>query len=275
VATPAAVGTEATATPSLTRRRLLDTADIVLEDVRCGCRAGPWSAPEEAGGYGVVFVRRGCFKRRVNGRDSLVDPAVAYFERPDDEQQVAHPRDGGDACTAIALSRAFVDSVRADGLDLPLRSAFTSPQADLRHRLLLHADDPDELAEDASLLVLDLLTDVAGRPRAPVAERKRVVESAREAIAADPTLGVVDLARDVAVSPHHLSRVFRALTGETISRYRNRLRVRLALERIGDGERCLARLAADLGFSDQAHLSRVMRREVGSPPSQLRERLAP
>jgi transcriptional regulator GlxA family with amidase domain len=85
---------------------------------------------------------------------------------------------------------------------------------------------------------------------------------------------LAELAGRVALSPHHLSRVFKAETGETISRYRNRLRVRLALERLADGERCLARLAADLGFVDQAHLARVVRSEVGASPSELRRRFA-
>jgi AraC-like DNA-binding protein len=35
------------------------------------------------------------------------------------------------------------------------------------------------------------------------------------------------------------------------------------------------RLAADLGFADQAHLARVVRDELGTPPSVLRARLAP
>ena len=85
---------------------------------------------------------------------------------------------------------------------------------------------------------------------------------------------MLELANLVAVSPHHLSRVFKAETGETISRYRNRLRVRLTLERLAEGELCLARLAAELGFADQAHLARVVRRELGATPSLLRERLA-
>jgi AraC-like DNA-binding protein len=40
------------------------------------------------------------------------------------------------------------------------------------------------------------------------------------------------------------------------------------------GEPCLARLAADLGFADQAHLTRVVRRELDETPSALRDRLA-
>ena len=42
-----------------------------------------------------------------------------------------------------------------------------------------------------------------------------------------------------------------------------RLRARSALEQLAGGERDLARLAADLGFADQSHLCRVIRRETG------------
>jgi AraC-like DNA-binding protein len=48
------------------------------------------------------------------------------------------------------------------------------------------------------------------------------------------------------------------------------VRVRVALERIGDGEDSLARLAAEFGFADQAHLSRVVRCELQRTPSELR-----
>ena len=53
-----------------------------------------------------------------------------------------------------------------------------------------------------------------------------------------------------------------------------RLRARAALERLAGGERDLARLAADAGFADQAHLCRVVRAETGTTPSALREALA-
>jgi AraC-like DNA-binding protein len=53
-----------------------------------------------------------------------------------------------------------------------------------------------------------------------------------------------------------------------------RLRTREALERMTDGERDLARLAADLGFADQSHLCRVVLQETGRSPSTLRRMLA-
>jgi AraC-like DNA-binding protein len=48
----------------------------------------------------------------------------------------------------------------------------------------------------------------------------------------------------------------------------------MALERFAGGERNLARLAAELGFADQSHLTRVMRTLTGRTPSSLRAALA-
>ena len=89
-------------------------------------------------------------------------------------------------------------------------------------------------------------------------------------LAADPGRSLPDLARTLAVSPHHLSRVFRAHTGHTIARHRMRLRARAALERLAGGQDDLARLAADLGFADQPHMTRVVRAETGATPAALR-----
>ena len=85
---------------------------------------------------------------------------------------------------------------------------------------------------------------------------------------------LTELAQLLSVSPHHLSRVFRAQTGHTIARHRMRLRARAALDRLGDGEPELARLAAELGFADQAHLTRVVRAETGTTPAALRAALS-
>lgn len=52
-----------------------------------------------------------------------------------------------------------------------------------------------------------------------------------------------------------------------------RLRVREAMHRLAGGERDLARLAADVGFSDQSHLCRVVREETGTTPGTLRSAL--
>jgi AraC-like DNA-binding protein len=168
-------------------------------------------------------------------------------------------------------------------LELPPEPLPISPAIDLEHRLLLasarRGSDPDELVERALGLSAGALEQAdprrvaAGRP-STVRARAASVDGAREALAADPSRSVSDLAAELYLSPHHLSRIFRSVTGETISRHRMRLRARLALERLAGGERDLARVAADTGFADQSHLCRVVRGETGHTPAALREALA-
>jgi AraC-like DNA-binding protein len=265
----------------LAKTPLAEGPGFVLETVECRCSESGWSAPEQVARYGIVFVRRGCFRRRLNGVDSFVDPTVLYFERPDDEQQIAHPSGGGDSCTTLYLSDSMLARLWGGEPGLPDEPLASDPETDLRQRLLLAAvmrgDEADVAAAVVGLAAAVLERSeprrvASGRP-STLLSRQRTVAAAREALAENPQVGVVELAERVAVSPHHLSRVFKRETGETISRYRNRLRVRLALERLAAGEPCLARLAAELGFSDQAHLARVVRQELGSAPSLLRERL--
>jgi len=249
-------------------RTLLDSGGVQVADVQCDGRQASWSDVEQVRGYVVVFVRRGCFRRRASGFESLLDPAVAYFGRPGDEQNVSHPVSGGDACTAVGLSEELLASLRGGWPALPERPTFTTPTTDMRHRALVsglkRAHDPWEAAEAAIALVAALLEE-HGDPA--------VVRDAREALALDARISLVGLAHMVGASPHHLSRIFRRRTGETVSGYRNRLRVRRALERLAAGERNLSRLAADLGFTDHSHLVRTLRAEVRAPPSRLRSQL--
>lgn len=266
----------------LSARTVLDRDGLEIANVVCRHECGRGSA-EEATGHAVVFVRRGCFVRNAHGADSLLDPSAVFFVNPDDEQRYDHPHSGGDDCTAFFLDPGLVASIWGGDPTLPSEPFHSSPRLDLEHRLLLanaeRSDDPDEIGERALLLVAsalernDRLRTQSGRPATSRA-RRTLIDDARVALAADPGQSLPALARSLSVSPHHLSRLFRALTGHTISRHRMRLRARAALERLAAGERNLARLAADLGFADQGHLCRVVRSETGSTPSALREALS-
>jgi len=265
---------------ALSKRRIAAASGFCLEDVRCACDRSSWSEPEDSSAHAIVFVRRGCFRRRADGVESVLDPAAVYVERPGQEQQVAHPADGGDACTQITLPADFAGSFGDE--TVTTRPWLTPPDLDLAHRLLLRARTHDdfEFTERVVSLAAQVLSPPGPYRSAKIrpvtaAARRRIVDTTREAIATDPTLGLLQLAQISSVSPHHLSRTFRSETGETVSRYRNRIRVRLALERLAEGEPRLARLAAELGFADQAHLARVVRNEVDRTPSELRAALAP
>ena len=72
-----------------------------------------------------------------------------------------------------------------------------------------------------------------------------------------------DVADAACCSPFHLARAFRRATGLSLHTYRQRLRLAAALQRLEEGERNLAALAHDLGFSSQSHLGEAFRQEVG------------
>src|SRR5919202_279660 len=67
----------------------------------------------------------------------VADVAAVYLERPGESYEIAHPHEGGDACTEIALDDALVSATAADEPRLRVPVTFTPPQVDLEHRLLV------------------------------------------------------------------------------------------------------------------------------------------
>lgn len=101
-----------------------------------------------------------------------------------------------------------------------------------------------------------------------------IVNRVKADIAADllarPSLRA--LASRVDVSPFRLCRMF-AATGMTLTRYRNSVRLRLALQRVRRSSD-LSALAADLGFSSHSHFTSLFRRHFGVTPAEYRGRRA-
>lgn len=253
---------------------------FVVCDVRCQAPGPAWSPSEVAQGFVLVFVRAGGFRRRVNGRERFMDAVSAYFETPGGEQRVAHPGSAGDACTAIELSEGLADGLADDGLVRISEPRLTPTDAALAVQMLTRQAsraDPFEVTETVIRLVSAAITGpgrLLSSPRATTQTAwRRLADGTKQILSCDPGVSLHELARQQSVSPHHLSRVFRASTGTTVSAYRNQLRVREALERLADGEQSLSALASDLGFADHAHLTRTVRREAGAVPSALRRLL--
>jgi AraC-like DNA-binding protein len=85
----------------------------------------------------------------------------------------------------------------------------------------------------------------------------------------DPGAGdLAGLAGTVGLSPAHLSRLFKAQTGVSLSRYRNRQRLHRFLLAYGDGDHTTTLAAAlKAGFGSYAQFYRVFRQETGRAPS--------
>jgi AraC-like DNA-binding protein len=251
--------------PCVEFRALVTRADLGVWAARCPDGHPGWSAPEERADYRLVLVRRGRFRRLVAGVTVDLDPTVAYLGGPGEVERFAHPA-GGDVCTSVSLSAALGDRL----VGPPRSGLYVDARVDLAHRRLLAATDDVDYGVVESLLALLATTPVPAR----LADRA-LVTRAREAIAADAPEagGLLPLAAALDVSPYRLSRAFTRTLGVSITRYRNRIRVGRLLDRLENGERDLATLAADLGFADQAHLCRTVRAHVGHTPTALRRLL--
>jgi AraC-like DNA-binding protein len=250
--------------------------DAVVSTVSCRRHAERWATSHYFPEYGVALPQRGGFRRRVRGVESFVDPTTAFFDTPDVEQDIGHDGDGV-AVTLVSLPESTLAALTGDA-DVPLWAVPTTPAVDVAHRALLGSvrGGSDRFASDEWLatLVGGLVSNGTGGGGAmrPATRRAHasLVDDAREAIAIDP--GGVDLrqlAGHLGYSRYHLCRVFRRVTGTTLTQYRNRIRVVRVLDRMGAGETEFAGLAADLGFTDQSHMIRVVKRATGSPPGRL------
>jgi AraC-like DNA-binding protein len=264
----------------LDSRVVVDGPGVRVAQVHCPGHERRFGVPEPVYRPRIVLPRRGVFRMRIDGHETVVDAATAYLQVPGPEQQFAHPA-GGDVCTSVDVG------VDPDGVELATlgyRVAPVAPSLSLAHRLLLGRARGGatmvELTDLATALSAEALAALSAEPSLTesgpaLVRQRRLVDDARELLSREPDLALPGLAAQVGASPWRLSRLFHRLTGVTLHRYRTRLRVNAALERLADGAGSLATVAAELGFADQAHLTRVVRDSTGLPPGRLRTLLTP
>src|SRR5436305_5838911 len=124
-------------------------------------------------------------------------------------------------------------------------------------------------AEGFALELLAATTREAGVERSPGRPPAwlRSAEALLRARATD-RIGLGGLAQTVGVHPTYLARAFRAQYGLSVGEYGRRLRLAWAAAELARGDTPLAEIAANAGFADQSHFTRVFRRQVGTTPGQ-------
>lgn len=109
---------------------------------------------------------------------------------------------------------------------------------------------------------------------APAVQRAQRFMVANTTAAGAAVWTLNDVADAACCSLFHLARSFRQHIGLSLHGYRQRLRLATALQRLEEGERDLAALAHELGYSSQSHLGSAFMRELGVTPAQARRELA-
>jgi AraC-like DNA-binding protein len=198
---------------------------------------------------------------------------VIFFEKGE-EYRVSHPVSGGDDCTVFYFSDSLAgeligDSFRAHSVRVSAQVLLA--QQKLRRRIQRGVMSPLQI-EETALAILKSIGYTRREPGIIKRERRRLADETRVVLASCPsqslTLGA--LARRVASSPFHLSRVFREEVGMPIHQYHLRLRLAVALEHLTSDDRALSSLALDLGFSSHSHFATLFKRFYGTPPSAFR-----
>jgi AraC family transcriptional regulator len=123
-----------------------------------------------------------------------------------------------------------------------------------------------EVAQQHAALLIESSARVSRRRHTAWLERLRTMvhDTFREPVRLEA------LAAEAGVHPSYAAYAFRSRYGRTPAELARALRVQRVCEGLRDPRRSLADLAYDAGFSDQAHMTRIVRRLVGMTPGRLR-----
>jgi AraC-like DNA-binding protein len=129
-------------------------------------------------------------------------------------------------------------------------------------------DDVSPLAVEAAALEL-----IARMARSVGMERRPAwLGKAREVLHdryADP-LSLNEIADAIGVEPDRLARGFRRAYGESLSDYLRRIRVNAAAALLATTDEPISRVAGEVGFADQSHLTRWFGRYLETTPGRYR-----
>ena len=119
--------------------------------------------------------------------------------------------------------------------------------------------------------MIEVVTDFLRERRpAPDPQRALAMEIVEAMRTAEPGATVAKIAAEFAISPRTMQRLFARHVGTGPKHVLQRFRRQEAVDRLAEpGPANLARIAAELGYADQAHLTRDFRATLGRVPSAL------
>ena len=211
---------------------------------------------------GQEFRRTACTPRGTRGNWVAPRPALARLLHEIVGEHTRHHAGTRFPTTAVPISR-----------ELHRRAAEL-------HRVVERPHADPLAIEEYTLDLIDCgIRAVESAPndvRALSVARRELADSARMALARDlaAPLSLGFLADSLQVSPAHLCRVFKVVTGQSLRQYRRELRLRRALLLLRDSDTDLTAVALLLGFASHSHFTAWFRQSYGSTPSRYRHSLA-
>lgn len=216
-----------------------------------------------SGRYEETFTRRETFERRPM--------SLLYLPSnlPHEERHLEAGRR-----FMVELPSPFVVRMAELGLDLTRLHDLTGTSAvAVARQLYREFSSPDAILPFATeALALQLFVRIR-REQSPGESRvPHFVRQAQEILRAKfaENLSVAALAREVGVSPIHLTKAFRRWTGHSITEDVRAHRLDFACREMLRGNRTLFDIAIAAGYYDHSHFCREFRRHTGMTPGNFR-----
>jgi AraC-like DNA-binding protein len=255
----------------------------------------PLSELEYARADLLLLPIAGLFARHDSPKHHFVaNPNHGLFFNHGQPYRISFPGGIGDDCLVLQLSKPALANLLADTAGTEElssgcidRHCLLSPAAVLQRELLqahLKRGAADALAiEEISVSLFSASIRAAhndsrrkdGARHASTKSRRQLqAETVKELISLHPardwTLSA--LAREAAVSPYHLARVFREEVDVPIHQYLIRTRVGKALAAMRADSSDLTGIALEAGFAHHSHFTSSFREFFGMTPSQFRHK---
>lgn len=168
----------------------------------------------------------------------------------------------------VSLINTFMIAAIQGGVYPPEANA-AADRALRRLSYIKKASDIPDLVSEAALCLCQMVNEARWEDTGNVH-----VEKARHYLSDHLTqeIRTEDVANAVGISPYHLSRLFRSLTGQTMRQYLIHERIEAARQLLVTTDRTIPQIASLLRFCDQSYFTRVFRQAVGITPAAYRER---
>jgi AraC family transcriptional regulator len=268
---------------TITRRSLFESEalQIGLFEARPSSDACGELEWQEANVVALPF--RGVFsKHDAPGQSVIGTPSHAVFIAADTPYRLSFPGAIGDRALILRFGDALAPEHlgRRGGASLAPHGLLPSNAIMLRNLLWARLRNGDADRFETEAFGLDLLSvslnalrgrDLALRASA-LARRMRAVARVQEAVAVAPSRkwSVAELGRIAHLSPFHLCRVFRQVTGTSIYDYVLRERLAQTLAAVLDGGDDITAIALDAGFASHSHFTARFKSFFNCTPAAFR-----
>jgi AraC-like DNA-binding protein len=261
----------------LAHETFVETDDMTFGQVICTETEPAIGGEETEPAFSVSFPTSGIYVRHIRNTRVVASTTNAIFFNSGEVHQVSHPAGAGDVNIFASLSESIAETFLSPVSEQFPMWAVPIPASSHWVVRLLAADatagyvGPLEVEETLINILGQLLRPDLSRPTQG-SGRVALANDAQEYIAVNQSRNVSlrAVASAIGASPHHLSRVFKSVTGLTLSTYRTQLRLRSAIDRISNGADDLSAVAVETGFYDHSHMNRTMQQYLGMAPSHIR-----